>query len=70
MKSISKSWPLLARHISRLRVAGEKGVGDTIARYSDTLGANVFKRVYRYLTGRNCGCRNRQRRLNEMFKYD
>ena len=62
-------WPLLARLVYRLRVPADRGLGDTLARHLDYFGGGAFKRLYRQLTGRECGCGDRQAALNALFAY-
>lgn len=62
-------WPVAARLVARLRARGDRGVGDTIARSLDKLGAKAMKRLYRIIMGADCGCADRQARLNERFRY-
>lgn len=61
-------WPLFARLLAKGRGPGDVGLGDTIARIIGDTGER-FKRVYKRLTGSDCGCANRQAKLNERFKY-
>lgn len=63
-------WPLVARVIASRAVAGEIGVGDTLARLLGVAGGKVFKRWYQKITGVPCGCKNRQERLNTLFPYE
>lgn len=62
-------WPLSARIIATLRNETDKGLGDTIHRHLERFGADAMKRLYRRFTGRDCGCGDRQKRLNREFRY-
>ena len=59
-------WPFLARVVSSWAEEEDTGVGDIIARKLGA-GGGAFKRFYKALTGHECGCGNRQARLNEIF---
>jgi hypothetical protein len=59
-------WPWPARKLATRREPGEIGVGDIVARIIGP-GGEVFKRVFKKITGHDCGCADRQAALN--FKY-
>jgi len=62
-------WPWRVRLLSLLRHREDAGVGDTMARRLRLLGGDVCKRLYARLTGKDCGCGSRQRRLNVEYPY-
>lgn len=62
-------WPLAARALARLRGPRDRGLGDTAARVLKRFGADKLAWLYRKLTGRECGCWNRQAALNTAFPY-
>ncbi|MDA8378927.1 MAG: hypothetical protein M0Z50_18195 [Planctomycetia bacterium] len=62
-------WPWAARAIGKWRVDAEQGVGDTLTRILGAGGGEVYKRWYKRITGRECGCSDRQARLNQTFPY-
>jgi hypothetical protein len=62
-------WPRWARWLSKRRVASDQGVGDTLARLLDPRGGRMWKRWYKALTGKPCGCSDRQARLNSHYPY-
>lgn len=62
-------WPRLARLVAALRKPGETGVGDTLARVFRLIGAKSMAHAYTLLTGEDCGCSQRQRKLNERWPY-
>jgi hypothetical protein len=62
-------WPFLARGIARLRTAADAGLGDTIHRNLARFGADALARFYKAITGRPCGCADRQAALNNLFPY-
>lgn len=63
-------WPLAARAIAALRDDSDKGLGDTIHRHLQRFGADAMTKLYRRVMGRDCGCGDRQAKLNRMFPYD
>lgn len=46
-----------------------KGLGDTAAKIFKSIGADKIAKTYEKMTGKSCGCANRQVKLNEMFPY-
>ncbi len=62
-------WGLVARGVAMLRHEADVGLGDTIARNLQRFGADGMKRLYRRITGADCGCGDRQVALNRMYPY-
>ena len=62
-------WPWAARMIARLRVPSDTGLGDTIHRRLDRFGGDAMARLYKKITGADCGCKHRQAKLNYLFSY-
>jgi hypothetical protein len=50
------------------RQAG-RGLGDTVARLAHYVGADKLAQAYTSLTGRDCGCQQRQEALNRLVPY-
>lgn len=47
-----------------------KGLGDTIAKVTNTLGLDKLAEEVAQAMGKSdCGCKKRQQRLNELFPY-
>lgn len=44
-----------------------EGLGDTIAKVTEATG---IKKAVKFLAGEDCGCNERQERLNRIFKYN
>ncbi len=44
-----------------------EGLGDTIAKVTEATG---IKKAVKFLAGEDCGCDERQERLNRLFKYN
>jgi hypothetical protein len=44
-----------------------EGLGDTIAKVTETTG---IKKAVKFIAGEDCGCDERQERLNRLFKYN
>lgn len=63
------TWPLAVRAVARLRIPQDRGVGDTVARHASRFGGDFVKRLLKRLTGRDCGCANRQAWLNQHYAY-
>jgi hypothetical protein len=60
--------PFAARWIAKRKIASDAGVGDTLARLLGGTGER-FKWWYRKIFGTDCGCGDRQQRLNQRFPY-
>jgi|TARA_R110000803_G_scaffold42141_1_gene90488 hypothetical protein len=43
-----------------------KGLGDTVAKITKATG---IKKVVKFIAGEDCGCDERQEKLNKVFKY-
>jgi hypothetical protein len=63
-------WPLRVRALALLSTAEDRGIGDTAKRVLSHLGADAMAKLYRDATGRDCGCADRQARLNALFRFD
>jgi hypothetical protein len=59
----------MAARITRRRRPGETGVGDTLERIIAAKGGDFFKKAYKKLMGRSCGCGDAKARLNREFPY-
>jgi hypothetical protein len=57
-------WPLLLIPLKSLAKEGDRGAGDIIARTVGPIGGDAFKKWYKLLFGKDCGCGNRQEALN------
>ena len=44
-----------------------EGLGDTIAKVTESTG---IKKAVKFIAGEDCGCDERQERLNRIFKYN
>jgi hypothetical protein len=62
-------WPFVVRVLAARRQDGEAGVGDTAKRLLHRMGADGLAWLYEKATGRDCGCANRQERLNRLYPY-
>jgi len=47
-----------------------QGLGDSIARAIMAVGADRIAKALERVTGRPCGCKRRQAKLNELLPYD
>lgn len=61
-------WPIYARVVAQFRSDEDKGIGDTLARRLGGVG-ETFKKAFKTITGKDCGCGDRQRKLNHMYPY-
>jgi hypothetical protein len=43
-----------------------KGFGDTVAKFTEATGID---KVVHFIAGEDCGCKERQEKLNKMFPY-
>ena len=63
-------WPIWAKTLALAKLAEDKGIGDTIARTIGPVGGNAFKVWFKKLTGKDCGCSERQELLNSKYAYE
>lgn len=63
-------WPLVVKAMAIFRKETDKGVGDTLQRWAAKLGGEVFKEKYQEYMGEDCGCGNRQERMNLRYPYE
>ena len=61
IKVIKMSWKDLLKE--------DKGLGDTIERITTATGIKKTVDTISKATGKDCGCKKRKAKLNEMFKY-
>jgi hypothetical protein len=61
--------PRLVAWISRHKIAGETGVGDTLARWFGGRQGKQFAAWVARLGGTTCGCTDAQQWLNQVFPY-
>ncbi len=57
-------WPTLLIPLKLLAKEGDRGAGDIIARTIGPIGGEAFKKWYKRLFEKDCGCGNRQEALN------
>ena len=62
-------WPLRVKAFALLRTDADAGVGDTAQRIAGKFGGEWLKAKYKELMGENCGCENRQARMNRKYPY-
>lgn len=56
-------------HLRNNSLGGSTGLGDTIAKITATTGLDKIAALYTSITGRDCGCKDRQEALNKLFPY-
>ncbi len=57
---VSREWPVILRPMKLLATKDDKGLGDIIARTIGPVGGDAFKKWYKKIFGRECGCDTRQ----------
>jgi hypothetical protein len=62
-------WPAWVRGVASRRKEGEAGVGDTLARLFNPLGAGDAYKAMRKMLGMPCSCERDQERLNTLYPY-
>ena len=63
-------WPIWVKTVALAKTADDRGVGDTIARTIGPVGGDLFKAWFKKLTGKDCGCSERQELLNSKYTYE
>jgi hypothetical protein len=51
-------------------LGNSRGLGDTIAKFTEATGIKTVVDKISDITGTNCGCSERQEKLNEIFPYN
>jgi hypothetical protein len=62
-----KLWPLSLRALKILATPDDRGAGDIIARTIGPIGGEAFKKWWKLVVGRDCGCAGRQDKLNALY---
>jgi len=57
---VKREWPIILRPLKHLAIEGDNGLGDIIARTIGPVGGDEFKKWYKAIFGRECGCDIRQ----------
>lgn len=60
---------LFVRHTAGSGKLPPSGLGDTIALITRATGLDRLAHLYTRVTGKDCGCRRRQTKLNARFPY-
>lgn len=60
----SVEWPLILRPFKLMAKEGDRGLGDIIARTIGPIGGDAYKKWYKTIYGKSCGCSERQETLN------
>jgi len=47
-----------------------KGLGDSIEKVTKTTGIKAFVNKVNKILGKDCGCKERKKKLNKMFPYE
>ena len=63
-------WPQWAKDLAQDRQPEDKGLGDTVVHVIGNTRSEKFKRWFKEKLGKNCGCTERQRWLNQRFSYE
>jgi len=50
-------------------LAGQQGLGDTVANFTHQTGLDQLSKLYEEKTGKSCGCQERQAMLNQIFPF-
>lgn len=62
-------WPRAVCILEWFRRKGDNGVGDTLARILGVAGGEAWKKAYKRIMGEDCGCADRQAKLNGKYPY-
>ena len=60
-------WPIALKYYSLRRKNGDTGIGDILERSFGKIGGNLFKKFWKSVTGKECGCGKRKEWLNERY---
>lgn len=64
-----QDWPIWAKAIALTASAADQGIGDTVARTIGQPASDAFKKWYRTIFGKDCGCTERQKTWNALYPY-
>ena len=53
-----------------IKVEASQGLGDTVAKITKATGLDRLSEIYTSITGKPCGCAERQEALNKLFPYN
>ncbi len=53
----------------RSGIKSGQGLGDAVADAAKLAGFNRLAEVYTQITGKDCGCKARQQKLNQLFPF-
>lgn len=62
--SPASEWPIAFRWLKTFAQPGDRGAGDIIERKIGPIGGDAFKKWWKLLFGKDCGCGARQEVLN------
>ncbi len=54
----------------RTRIKAGQGLGDAVADMAQLTGMNRLAEAYTQVTGKDCGCKARQEKLNQLFTFN
>ena len=54
----------------RTRIKAGQGLGDAVADMAQLTGMNRLAEAYTQVTGKDCGCKARQEKLNQFFSFN
>ncbi len=60
-------WPIYLQPFKLMARPIDRGLGDIIARTIGPVGGDAFKEWYQKTIGQDCGCRDRQIHLNNLY---
>lgn len=66
-KVAPEKWPMWAKALKLLAKPEDKGIGDVIRRTIGEENSDAFKKWYKSVTGKNCGCSGRQEYWNRIY---
>ena len=54
----------------RSSIKAGQGLGDAVADLAQLTGMNRIANTYTQVTGKDCGCKARQEKLNQLFAFN
>jgi hypothetical protein len=57
------------RRAAEKRNRRSRGLGDTVRKIADATGISAAAKLYERVTGKDCGCKQRQESLNRLVPY-
>lgn len=63
------SWPIWVKLLAKRAIPEDKGIGDVAVRLIGPENSESFRKYYKMITGKSCGCKGRQAKWNRLYPF-